>query len=80
MDNKLKITFGDFENDEQKALKIGKIVAKYLKNENFNIDWDETINNQIVITQFNWDKSFSDEIEYEIEGAYGIFTTKGVLK
>ena len=80
LDNKLKITFGDFENDEQKALKIGKIVSKYLKNENFNIDWDETIYNQIVINPFKWDKSFSDEIEYEIEGAYEIFTTKGVLK
>ena len=80
LDNKLKITFGDFENDEQKALKIGKMVSKYLKNENFNIDWDETIYNQIVINPFKWDKSFSDEIEYEIEGAYEIFTTKGVLK
>ena len=80
LDNKLKITFGDFENDEQKALKIGKMVSKYLKNENFNIDWDETIYNQIVINPFKWDKSFSDEIEYEIEGAYEIFTTKGMLK
>ena len=30
-DNKLKITFGDYENDEAKALEIGKIVAKYLE-------------------------------------------------
>ena len=78
-DNKLKITFGDYENDEAKALEIGKIVAKYLKDENFEINWDETVNNQIEIIPFNWDKSYDDENEYEMEGAYEAFTTQ-VLK
>ena len=78
-DNKLKITFGDYENDEAKALEIGKIVAKYLKDENFEINWDETVNNQIEINPFNWDKSYDDENEYEMEGAYEAFTTQ-VLK
>ena len=32
-DNKLKITFGDFENNPDKALEIGKIV--------FSIEWDK---------------------------------------
>ena len=72
-DDKLKITFGDFENDEDKALEIGRTVFRYLKEE-FDIDWDETINNQIMINPFEWDKSFSDEKEYEIEGAYEVFT------
>lgn len=78
-DNKLKITFGDYENDEAKALEIGKIVAKYLKDESFEINWDETVNNQIEINPFNWDKSYDDEKEYEMEGAYETFTTR-VLK
>ena len=78
-DNKLKITFGDYENDEAKALEIGKIVAKYLKDESFEINWDETVNNQIEINPFNWDKSYDDENEYEMEGAYEAFTTQ-VLK
>ena len=73
-DAKLKITFGDFENNEDKALEIGKKVFKYLKDENLDIEWDETINNQIEINPFKWDKSFSDEKEYEIEGAYEVFT------
>lgn len=77
-DGILKITFGDFENDENKALKIGKTVAKYLENENFNINWDGTINNQIEINPFGWDKSYDGEKEYEIEGAYASFTTLGV--
>ncbi|WP_406534368.1 DUF6891 domain-containing protein [Methanobrevibacter sp.] len=72
-DNKLKITFGDFENNEDKALEIGKTVSKCLKEENFNIDWDETINNQIEINPFKWDKSYDENKEYEIEGAYEVF-------
>ena len=71
-DDKLKITFGDFENDEDKALEIGKTVFRYLKEE-FDIDWDGTINNQIEINPFKWDKSYDDTKEYEIEGAYEVF-------
>lgn len=72
-DSKLNITFGDFENDEDKALEIGKTVSKYLKDEGFTINWDETVNNQIEINPFQWDKSYDDEKEYEIEGAYDAF-------
>ena len=72
-DDKLKITFGDFEDNEDKALEIGKTVSKYLKEENFNIEWDETVNNQIEINPFKWDKSYDDNKEYEIEGAYEVF-------
>lgn len=68
----LPITFGDFENDESKALEIGRTVAECLKGAGFEISWDETLNNQIKIRQFKWDKSF-DEKEYEIEGAYESF-------
>ena len=74
LENKLKITFGDFENDENKALDIGKIVCNSLKSENFEINWDGTINNQIEINPFEWDKSYDDEKEFEIEGAYDNFT------
>lgn len=74
LEDSLKITFGDFEDDENKALKIGKIVAESLKDGGFAIDWDETINNQIMINPFEWDKSFNGEKEYEIEGAYDVFT------
>lgn len=73
LDDKLKITFGDFENDEEKALEIGKTVSRCLKEESFNINWDETINNQIEIDPFKWDKSYNEEKEYEIEGAYEVF-------
>lgn len=72
-ENRLKITFGDFENNEDKALEIGKIVYQYLNRECFKINWDETINNQIELISFNWDKSYDDEKEYEIEGAYNTF-------
>ena len=72
-DSLLKITFGDFENNEEKALEIGKTVSRYLKDEGFTINWDETVNNQIEINPFQWDKSYDDEKEYEVEGAYDAF-------
>lgn len=75
----LKITFGDFENNQDKALEIGNIVKEYLESENFTINWDGTVNNQIEINPFKWDKSFDGEKEYEIEGAYEIFTANQVL-
>lgn len=77
-DENLKITFGDFENDEDDALEIGKIVSRCLKEENFNVVWDETVNNQIEINPFKWDKSYDDEKEYEIEGAYDAFVVSQV--
>lgn len=73
LDDELKITFGDFENNENKALEVGKTVFRCLKEENFNIDWDETVNSQIMINPFKWDKSYDDTKEYEIEGAYKVF-------
>ena len=68
-DDKLKITFGDFENNPDKALEIGKIVVNTLKEANFNVNWDETVNNQIEIS-IKWDKIFDENKEYEMEGAF----------
>jgi hypothetical protein len=79
-DGYLKITFGDFENDERKALEIGKAVSRYLKEEGLTIDWDESVNNQIEINPFRWDKAYDGEKEYEIEGAYDVFAKSGVLE
>ncbi len=78
-DGKLKITFGDFENDENRALDIGKTVVEYLKAENLPVKWEGTVNNQIEINPFTWDKSYDDKKEYEMEGAYEVYT-KQVLK
>ena len=78
-DGYLKITFGDFENDEEKALEIGRIVSRYLKDEDLTINWDETINSQIEVNPFSWDKTYDGNKEYEIEGAYEVFTANQVL-
>lgn len=67
--NNLKITFGDFENNTDKALEIGKIVFSTLKESNFDVNWDETVNNQIEIS-IEWDKIFDENKEYEMEGAF----------
>jgi hypothetical protein len=78
-DGYLKITFGDFENDEEKALEIGRIVSRYLKDEDLTINWDETINSQIEVNPFSWDKTYDGDKEYEIEGAYEVFTANQEL-
>ncbi|KZX10937.1 DUF6891 domain-containing protein [Methanobrevibacter oralis] len=70
---KLKITFGDFKNDETKALTIGKKVANVLSQEGFNLNWNESINSQIEIYEFKWDKSFDGDV-YEMEGAFKVFS------
>ena len=68
-DSKLKITFGDFENNPSKALEIGKIIFNTLNEANFTLNWDETVNNQIEIS-IKWDKVFDETKEYEMEGAF----------
>ena len=69
----LKITFGDFEDSEDKALEIGNIVFDTLKDHNLNVDWDGTLNNQIEISPFDWDKKYDPSKDYEMEGAFEAF-------
>lgn len=72
-DEILKITFGDFQRDENKSLEIGKIVYSQLLDSGFDVNWNESVNSQIEIRNFKWDKRFDDEKEYELEGAYDLF-------
>lgn len=76
-ENILKLTFGDFERNEKKSLKIGKLVYQQLRDANLEVEWNETVNSPIEIIDFIWDKKYDENKEYEIEGAYDIFT--GVL-
>lgn len=73
LDSKLKITFGDFKDDEKKALEIGNVVRDVLESFDFNIVWDGTLDEQIMLDPFVWDKSFNPETVYEMEGAYETF-------
>ena len=72
--NILKLTFGDFQRDENKSLEIGNIVYQCLIDANFQVNWDNTVNSPIEIINFNWDKKYDEDTEYEIEGAYDLFT------
>ncbi len=73
LSKKLKITFGDYNKNEKNALKIGKTVYEYLENANLRTEWDESVNTQITIMNFEWDKKYNAEKEYEIEGAYDLY-------
>lgn len=70
----LKLTFGDFQRDENKSLEIGEIVYQKLIDSKFKVNWDNTVNSPIEIINFKWDKKYSEDTEYEIEGAYELFT------
>lgn len=67
-ENNLAIAFGDFENSEDLALSIGEIVEEALKSNGFDINWDNSIDNPIVINNFNWAKVYDNE-EYSMDGA-----------
>ena len=70
----LKLTFGDFQRDENKSLEIGEIAYQKLIDAKFKVNWDNTVNSPIEIINFKWDKKYSEDTEYEIEGAYELFT------
>lgn len=72
-EDKLKITYGDFEEDKSKALEIGKLIKEALEGFNFNVIWNGTVDEQIEINPFVWDKQFSSDKEYEMEGAFETF-------
>ena len=67
-DNVLAIAFGDFEYDEEKGLEIAKKVANSLKEHGFEIDWNESVDERILIENFDWKKHF-DGKEYSMDGA-----------
>lgn len=70
--NSLTLAFGDFENSEEKALKIGKKIVSVLIKNGFTAIWNEDINKRIEIKPFHWKKRL-DEEEYEMEGAVALF-------
>lgn len=72
-DEILRITFGDFQRSEDASLEIGKIVYNQLVGSGFDVEWNGSVNSQIEIQNFKWDKRFDDEKEYELEGAYDLF-------
>lgn len=72
-EDKLRITFGDFDNDKSKALEIGNTIKDILESSGFNIIWNSTVDEQITIEPFKWDKNFNPEMEYEMEGAFEVF-------
>lgn len=67
-ENILLIAFGDFEFDEDKGLRIAKTVKDELVSKGFNINWDESIDERIEITDFNWQKAYEDR-DYSMDGA-----------
>lgn len=67
-ENDLAIAFGDFEYDEKKGLEIAKKIVDVLKGYGFEIDWNESADERIMIKGFDWKKHF-DGKEYSMDGA-----------
>ena len=60
-DDHLYIGFGDFNNNDKDALEIGKQVAKTLESKGFKLNWNNTVDTRIEITNINWQKRFGNE-------------------
>lgn len=73
-ENILKLTFGDFQRNEEKSLEIGELVYQQLTDTGFEVEWDKTVNSPVEIINFIWDKKYCEDKDYEIEGAYDLFT------
>lgn len=67
-ENLLYLSFGDYNKDENLALKIGEEIQEVLLENNLNVEWNHTINEEIIIKPFIWDKEYNNGI-YEMEGA-----------
>lgn len=67
-ENDLTIAFGDFEYDEKKGLEIAKKIVAVLKDYDFEIVWNESVDERIMIKGFDWKKHF-DGKEYSMDGA-----------
>ena len=67
--NELFLSFGDYKQDKNLALEIGKQIKKTLEENNLTVIWNESIDEQIQIKPFKWIKSFNDKNTYEMEGS-----------
>jgi len=72
LENILPIAFGDFEYNEKKSLEIGKILYDVLLENDFELKWNQTVDERIEIINFNWFKEFDNE-EYSMDGALNSF-------
>ena len=67
-ENNLFIAFGDFEYDENKGLDVAKEIVTVLESYDFEIEWNESVEERIEIKNFIWKKHF-DGKEYSMDGA-----------
>ena len=73
LEGSLFLTFSDFSDNKADALKIGEEIVNVLKEYDFNVNWDNSVDNIIEINPFIWDKSFYKVDNYEIEEVYELF-------
>jgi len=72
LEGSLFLTFASFNDNKEKTIEIGKTIVNTLKEHRFTINWTESIDEFIEITNFIWDKSFTDK-SYDIEEAFELF-------
>ncbi|PIE47869.1 MAG: hypothetical protein CSA42_01165 [Gammaproteobacteria bacterium] len=68
--NKLYIRFNKVDNnDDEVTVNVGKKVVEILKEFNFNVEWNETVNQRISINDFEWewiyDENNRDLLDYD---------------
>ena len=59
----LYLAFGppDPEDEQSKGPEIGKAICEELRNAGFEVSWDGTFNQRILIPNFDWKRRFPDD-------------------
>jgi hypothetical protein len=65
--------FGCLKQDDKKALLIGHKIANILRQNNFDVKWNETIDQRIEIININW-KKLPDDIDWGLQRNVEIMT------
>lgn len=57
----LYLSFSSIDGDEEQALVVGNRIKKLLETENFDVQWNGSLEQRIMIQNFIWDKEFDQE-------------------
>ena len=72
---KLYIGFGSVDQEDAKTLIVGNTIIKVLKENNFEVEWDGTVNQRITIINIDW-KKIPDNETWGVNRVIQILTSK----
>jgi len=62
--------YGEKKNNDKEAIIIGHKVVEALKNQGFEVHWDESASKRIVVENFNWQNIFTTDEDVDDKWGY----------